>query len=427
MTPLPASVFSTALNIPTALVADPGSPYVLGTGEAYPPHSYSQEEFLAAFLERYKLDAVSEEFARRIFAATQIKHGCINLPRERLFHKMTRSEFVEYIQTSTKDIAERSAEMSLANWGGLRTDITHLIFGTMSAVIDSPTMDAKLIKSLGLLPTTKRISVQQMGCLTGFRCLSLATNIAKSDPKARVLVVVADIRSGLQNQLPAHKAGEPMERVTIVSCALFRDAASAAVIGSSPNMAREQPLAEVLCSASLLIPDTEDYVRIKDADDGTISWYNKTDLPDVVSAGVPSFVTGTLLEGTGLTPQDVQFIMHPGGPKILHGPAQKMGVENEKFQASWDFLQNHGNTSGSSNLALMHVELTRPAGAVPSSHVVCIGIGPGLSLEGLLLRRMTADPAVAARRQLRMIRSNLSLERPSGWTADLPDEANHIQ
>lgn len=57
MTPLPASVFSTALNIPTALVADPGSPYVLGTGEAYPPHSYSQEEFLAVFLERYKLDA----------------------------------------------------------------------------------------------------------------------------------------------------------------------------------------------------------------------------------------------------------------------------------------------------------------------------------------------------------------------------------
>lgn len=39
-----------------------------------------------------------------------------------------------------------------------------------------------------------------------------------------------------------------------------------------------------------------------------------------------------MLQGTGLTSQDVQFIMHPGGPKILHGPAQKMGVENEKFQ-----------------------------------------------------------------------------------------------
>ena len=61
-------------------------------------------------------------------------------------------------------------------------------------------------------------------------------------------------------------------------------------------MARELPLAQVLRSASLLIPDTEDYVRIKDADDGTISWYNKRELPDVVSAGVPSFVTGTLLE-----------------------------------------------------------------------------------------------------------------------------------
>nr|AEO12146.1 type III polyketide synthase [Coccomyxa subellipsoidea C-169] len=427
MNALPTSVFLAAPTVPTPLVSDPATPYVLGTGEAYPPYSYSQDEFLEAFLERYKLDAESEDFARRIFPATQIKHGCINLPRERLFQKMTRSEFVEYIQTSTKDIAERAAKISLANWGGVRSDITHLVFGTMSAVIDSPTMDAKLIKSLGLLPTTKRISVQQMGCLTGFRCLSLATEIARSDPKARVLVVVADIRSGLQNQLPAHTAGGPMSRVTIVSCALFRDAASAAVIGGSPHMGREVPLAEVQRCASLLIPDTEDYVRIKDGDDGTISWYNKKELPDVVSAGVPTFVTDTLLQGTGLTVQDVQFIMHPGGPKILHGPAEIMGVGNEKFQASWDFLQNHGNTSGSSNLALLHVELTRPAGAVPSSHVVCIGIGPGLSLEGLLLRRITPDPAVAARRQLRMIRSNLSLERPSGWSADLPDEANHIQ
>lgn len=71
--------------------------------------------------------AESEDFARRIFPATQIKHGCINLPRERLFQKMTRSAFVEYIQTSTKDIAERAAKISLANWGGVRSDITHLV------------------------------------------------------------------------------------------------------------------------------------------------------------------------------------------------------------------------------------------------------------------------------------------------------------
>lgn len=34
--------------------------------------------------------------------------------------------------------------------------------------------------------------------LTGFRCLSLATEIAAANPAARVLVVVADVRSGLQ-------------------------------------------------------------------------------------------------------------------------------------------------------------------------------------------------------------------------------------
>lgn len=39
------------------LADDPLTPYVLGTGEAYPSHSYSQEEFLEAFLARYPLDA----------------------------------------------------------------------------------------------------------------------------------------------------------------------------------------------------------------------------------------------------------------------------------------------------------------------------------------------------------------------------------
>lgn len=95
-------------------------------------------------------------------------------------------------------MAGRAAAGALASWGGPREGITHIVFGTMSATIDAPTMDSRLVDALGLSPRVRRLSVQQMGCLTGFRCLSLAAEIAAASAGARVLVVVADVRSGLQ-------------------------------------------------------------------------------------------------------------------------------------------------------------------------------------------------------------------------------------
>jgi hypothetical protein len=83
-------------------------------------------------------------------------------------------------------------------------------------------------------------------------------------------------------------------------------------------------------------------------------------------------------------------VMHPGGPKILQLTAKALGLPDAAFAVSWEFLQQHGNTSGSSNLALVHRELMR-AGTEESPRtrdIMCVGIGPGLALEGLLLRRM---------------------------------------
>ena len=61
------------------------------------------------------------------------------------------------------------------------------------------------------------------------------------------------------------------------------DAASAAIVGGSVRKP-ERPLGRVLRTSSLLIPDTLDYVRIKDCDDSTITWFNSKDLPAKICA-----------------------------------------------------------------------------------------------------------------------------------------------
>jgi alpha-pyrone synthase len=230
-----------------------------------------------------------------------------------------------------------------------------------------------------------------MGCLTGFRCLSTAAELAAANPAARILVIVADVRSGLQNQLP-HWEGNGSSgpsRACIISCALFRDAASAVVIGGGAR-AGEVPLAKVLRTCSAFLPGTLDYVHITDGDDATISWYNSKDLPNAVSAAAPEMVARLLKGVRGASLQRTAFAMHPGGPKILQLTAKALGLTDDQFAVSWEFLQQHGNTSGSSNLALLHRELIRPgtAAAPRTRDIMCVGIGPGLALEGLLLRRV---------------------------------------
>lgn len=39
----------------------------------------------------------------------------------------------------------------------------------MSSVVDVPSMDCVLVNELGLNADIKRLAVQQMGCLSGFR------------------------------------------------------------------------------------------------------------------------------------------------------------------------------------------------------------------------------------------------------------------
>ncbi len=56
------------------------------------------------------------------------------------------------------------------------------------------------------------------------------------------------------------------------------------------------------------------------------------------------------------------------------------------MQASWDFMEQHGNTSGSSNLAILHHELTRSQ-LLHRNYIVCLAGGPGetpLCISGML-------------------------------------------
>ena len=104
----------------------------------------------------------------------------------------------------------------------------------MTGTIHAPTLDTYLARELGLRSDIKRLNVESMGCLTGFRCLALASELAAARLGNTVLTVVCDIRSALGNQLTAHAPGAPVDRANVIASCLFRDSGGAAIVAVTP-------------------------------------------------------------------------------------------------------------------------------------------------------------------------------------------------
>jgi len=371
---------------------------IVGLASAFPPNEYSQTQYLEAFLRNHPgMTPEDEDFTRRVWAGTGFKTCSSYLPESQLFVKMSRSKYVTYVKASLKDLALRSATDALANWGGDKSKLTHIVFGTMTGTIHAPTMDIEVAIKLGLPASIKRLNVEGMGCLTGYRALGLASDIARADPSHIVLLVVCDIRSALGNQLSAHKPGEKIDKSNVIVSSLFRDSGASVVVASAANATvpasvSKQPLYEILDHKSHLIPDSFDLVNYHERDDAVIHLYIAKELPATIKKVLGGQVEA-LLAPHGVKLEDCSLSVHTGGPKVLEYVAEGLKSTKARMASSWYCMQRWGNLSGSSNLVVLDHwrKLPKEVEADPRRHVVCMSFGPGVGMELLLLRAVAPE------------------------------------
>lgn len=260
------------------------------------------------------------------------------------------------------------------------------------------------------LPTNEHHS------LTGFRLLNLARQVSQGDRKARILVIAADLRSALGNSMP-----ENPSREDIVAVSLFRDAASAAVVGGSGEVEDDectvnngsigqecQPCYEIVTGASRIVNGTHHLVDYFETDDGAIRLHLDKHLPDHIGKAEPDFVAHLLDKGreilhrgmdeqenvTEMIPmsvRDMDVLCHTGGPRVLKEVEASLGVSRQNMLSSWEVMNNNGNLSGASNLCVLnhHNQLrakNQGDALSTSGWAVALSMGPGVCLEGVLLR-----------------------------------------
>lgn len=373
--------------------------YINGLASAFPAAHFNQIQMKEMFLQNYcggqeNVLPKDLDFIDRVFNNTLIEKCHVNLSQTRLFEQMNREEYTKYVKDTLLVLACQAAHDALQKANLHPNQITHLVFGTMTASIGAPSLDISIIRQLQLNASVKRLNVEAMGCLTGFRLTGLCHDIATANENNIVLLLVCDIRSALGNQLTRFKPMEPIDKSNVIVSAMFRDAGGAAIFSQQARSTTDIYIVE---HRSALVPNSFDRVLLQEFNDGTIHLFLHKELPDSICAHLPTFIDA-LLADHNVDITQCLFAVHTGGPRIINGIQQCLNLKSEQLFDTWYVMKNYGNLSGSSNLVVLeHIVRHRqstlidkvhdnhfPSGISKYSHIVGLSLGPGLGMECVL-------------------------------------------
>jgi predicted naringenin-chalcone synthase len=375
--------------------------YVQGLSSSFPKSQYSQTQMKDMFLQNYcsgRENVLKKDldFIDRVFAGTSIKTCYVNLPEARLFEQMKREPYTVYVKEALLDLACQAARDVLSKSGVLPKQVTHLLFGTVTAAVQSPSLDIHIMCQLELNPTVKRLNVEYMGCLTGFRLAGLCRDIAAEDERNIVLLVVCDICSAIGNQLTPFVPMQPVDKSNIIDSAMFRDSGGAAIFSQKY---RTDAALQILDHQTLFISNTLDKAVLQEFNNGAIHLYIDKTLPESIFPHVPEFMTKFLAEHS-INVSQCLFALHTGGPKIIDGIQKCLNLEPEQLFATWFVMKKYGNLSGSSNLVVLDYimrfrggidvdelkDICFPSDFSKYSHIVGLAFGPGLCVECVIFQ-----------------------------------------
>jgi predicted naringenin-chalcone synthase len=238
---------------------------------------------------------------------------------------------------------------------------------------DTPSPDILLAAEFGLPRQLRRTFVGHVGCHAAFAAIKVAMDALAARPDQLALVQCIEVCS-------VHVRTAESTPDQIVSQALFGDAGAALVMGTAAGGTGP----EILHAHTETVAEHHGQLCWSIGDDGFRMTLAPT-LPFTIARAVRGFVDD-LLSPLQLRIGDIaHWGIHPGGPKIVELVAQALLLRPEQAAPSLAALAEHGNCSSATILLILE-RLLKQQHPAPGTLGVLLGFGPGLTLEGLVLR-----------------------------------------
>lgn len=386
-----------------AVASSSSAAHIVGIGLATPPHTLDQSQAASLAVATTLTDPSQRQLVEGLFARAGVAS------RASAILSSTRSAGEDPDQTlytpdsgASDSWPTTSARMSLyrEHAGALSVlaarraledakvdarEITHLIAVSCTG-LEAPGVDVELMTSLQLSAGVQRLNLGFMGCHGGIVATRAAAALVESargrvgeQRTPRVLAVCTELCS-LHFQRTAR--GDQH-----VANALFGDGCAAIVVSEARGAADTGDLA--ICSASSrLFPDSTGAMGWRIGDHGFEMMLDRS-VPALLQEQLGGWIWPWLQSemGRSVTAGDIDWCVHPGGPRVLDAVQRGLGLDATSLEQSRRVLHDHGNMSSATVLFILDRLRRQAADARSSSRrpIVMLAFGPGLTGEAALL------------------------------------------
>jgi len=273
----------------------------------------------------------------------------------------------EYSQSVVNKILE---ENSIS-----KDKITDIIYFTSTGLM-TPSLDALLIDKMSLNPEANRTPIWGLGCAAGVSAIAKAKTIADANPDAVILMIGVELCSltFIRNDL---------SKSNFIATSLFSDGiASLIVTGEkSKEIIKNNFSIKILESKSKLYPDSEDVMGWEFIDEGFKVVFSK-DIPSLVDSLIKDDIIKFLSTNNLDTKSVSNFVIHPGGTKVINAYENSLGIERAKLMNTIETLKNYGNMSSVTAIYVLEKFIKN---GFENGKSLMMSLGPGFSCEMLLL------------------------------------------
>ena len=270
------------------------------------------------------------------------------------------------------ELAEQAARTCLDRSGVNPDSIDHIYFVTTTGLM-TPSMDARLVSTLGLRSDVRRLPLFGLGCAAGAGALVRASDTLRAFPTHHALVVSVELCSLVFS--PVARTATDM-----VGNALFGDGA-AAVLVVGDEAGREGPA--IVATRTHLFRDAPDLMGWDFTDDGMRLVLSR-DVPPFVATGVTPVVKGFLDDHDVALADIAHFVLHPGGAKVMATYRSALGLDDSRLQIAREAMGRYGNQSSASVLFMLN-DLVSSGQPRHGDIGLMMALGPGFAAEMLTL------------------------------------------
>jgi alkylresorcinol/alkylpyrone synthase/polyketide synthase Type III len=347
----------------------PPQPRITGIGRANPPFRYSQREIYD--LSRKYVPMYRNSRIEQIFMNSDIEFRHLSFDTETFVPDesadVLHARFEEHALTLGREAILRCLE----NAGAVAGDVDFIVAVTCTGYL-CPGLSAILIKDLGLRTNLQRADLVGMGCAGAMPGLQRAYDYVMAYPDRKALLVTVEVCSA------CYYIDESLE--TVVGNAICADGAAAVIVandgeGSGPGIAAFETLLEPSFLHTVGFQTIQGKLRI----------VLSKDIRNEAGVLVRRLLDSLLL-GSGLRREDVDhWIIHSGGRKVIDSIRDELGLSEAQLKHSRCVLRNFGNMSSPTVLFVLD-ETMKNSRPEKGDIGVMIAMGPGLAVEGAVLR-----------------------------------------